>query len=39
MKWKLRAAEKDKKALKEEKDILEKVCGFFSVPYLKTAVF
>ena len=27
MKWKLRAAEKDKKALKEEKDALEKVSG------------
>jgi hypothetical protein len=32
MKWKLRAAEKDKKALKEEKDTLEKVSeiGSFS---------
>jgi hypothetical protein len=30
MKWKLRAAEKDKKALKEEKEILEKVGGSVS---------
>ena len=29
MKWKLRSAEKDKKAAKEEKEILEKVGGSY----------